>query len=542
MNNNYEKDILNTFLKNSSDAVIIFDKSTKKLKVNPAFERLFGWTEKELVKHNLAIISDELSLMNTMFEIEKGKTVKYDDVQRVHKNGNFIEVSVTVTPIQDPQNKIYGAMAIYRDSRLLESMINKLEESQQKYASLYINNIDAIFSLDLDGKILNVNEVGEKLVGARKTTIVNQPLSNLLMSKESKTITEYMLTCLDGHSQTHDIAFVLRDGEELHCVVKCVPMIVNNELLGIFLIIRDITNEHKMHQAVRDNEIRIQQLLDFSPSAMFIHVEGVIKYANQAAADLLEIKNSEQLIGKSIYDFHPVSTRGKIKAMNERLIYGKENIRRIDEKVITINGKEKFLDVSKIITTYKGERAIHSIANDISHRKKYEEKVKKMAYHDPLTGLPNRRAFEEHLKSTLEMAEIEQSSFAVMYIDCDNFKPINDDLGHDVGDEFLKQLAKKLESSVREGDIVTRIGGDEFNVLLKGIDSEKEVVSITKRIMDKTNEPFQFGNQLYDVTSSIGISIYCPDNNQTAIKDIVKRADKALYIAKEQGKNTYHIL
>ncbi|TFB13682.1 sensor domain-containing diguanylate cyclase [Filobacillus milosensis] len=377
---------------------------------------------------------------------------------------------------------------LYIDRRLLESMINKLEETEHKYASLINNNIDAVFSIDLDGKIMNVNETGEKLLGISKYMLLKQNLLELMLVKDSSTIIE-LLNDLHDQPQTVEMILAHRDGSDIHCLIKKVPMIVHKHLVGMFVIVRDITSEKRMHQAIYESEERIRQLLDYSPSAMFIHVIVIIRYANQASADLLEINSHEQLIGRSIYDFHPVKLREEIKRLNERLIEGDENERRIDEKVITLKGKEKTLDVSKIITTYKGERAIHSIANDVSHRKEYEEKIKYMALHDQLTGLPNRRLFDENLKDTFELAQKNQSRFAIMYINCDNFKLINDELGHDIGDEFLKQLAEKLEASVREGDIVARIGGDEFNILLINIQHEDEVISVAKRILDQTNTP-----------------------------------------------------
>lgn len=173
---------------------------------------------------------------------------------------------------------------------------------------------------------------------------------------------------------------------------------------------------------------------------------------------------------------------------------------------------------------------------DITDRKKSEEKIKFMAYYDALTKLPNRTFFMNKLKDQLEMSKIENSKGAVFFIDLDNFKNINDTMGHNYGDKLLKYLAKQLEILINEDDTVCRLGGDEF-ILLHPYYDESEVESFAKRLLALFNKFFEIDNKQIYITASIGVALYPKDG--TDKNTILKNADSAMYKAKELGKNRF---
>ena len=177
------------------------------------------------------------------------------------------------------------------------------------------------------------------------------------------------------------------------------------------------------------------------------------------------------------------------------------------------------------------------VSREISERKMYEEKLTYKAYHDTLTGLPNRRMFKERLKQSIKEAEKYNRNMAVMYMDMDKFKNINDTFGHDVGDELLKQFAQRVKECIRESDIFARQGGDEFTILLSEIQNEQEAILIANRIFSSLQEPWNIGKHVFNTTSSIGIAFY-PKDGRTR-HELVKSADTALYEAKESGRNNY---
>jgi len=175
--------------------------------------------------------------------------------------------------------------------------------------------------------------------------------------------------------------------------------------------------------------------------------------------------------------------------------------------------------------------------NDITERKRLQETIKSLAYHDVLTGLPNRMLFADHLNLALSHASRSGNKVAVFYMDLDNFKTINDSLGHAVGDQLLKAAANRLQSCLRESDTVARLGGDEYVILLPIITHEDDVVITVTKIVSAFQELFLIDNHELHVTVSVGISLYPPDGKD--VDTLLKNADAAMYKAKERGKNGY---
>ncbi len=185
------------------------------------------------------------------------------------------------------------------------------------------------------------------------------------------------------------------------------------------------------------------------------------------------------------------------------------------------------------ITNYIG------IFSDISKQKKAEETIRHLAFYDPLTNLPNRALFRDRLKQAINQAERNKKLLAVLFLDLDRVKIINDTLGHDIGDRLLVGVARRLEECLREGDSIARLGGDEFIVLLPGVNQMDDVVKLTEKILGSLKPAFNLdGHELF-ITASVGISIY-PHDGEDA-NTLLRNADSALYRAKGQGRNNYQL-
>jgi diguanylate cyclase (GGDEF)-like protein/PAS domain S-box-containing protein len=177
------------------------------------------------------------------------------------------------------------------------------------------------------------------------------------------------------------------------------------------------------------------------------------------------------------------------------------------------------------------------IASDVTERRQYEQKLAEMATHDVLTGLPNRTLLSDRFTVALDLSRRTSNRLAVMMLDLDRFKIINDSMGHDVGDKLLKAVGRRLKVTMRKSDTVARIGGDEFVVLLPQIPHADEAARFAQRILDTFREPFVFNGYRPDITTSIGIAVY-PEGGKD-IESLLKNADTAMYRAKEQGRDTY---
>ncbi len=179
---------------------------------------------------------------------------------------------------------------------------------------------------------------------------------------------------------------------------------------------------------------------------------------------------------------------------------------------------------------------ITGVASDITERKQAEELIKQMAYHDQLTGLPNRYLLNDYLQKYLSFSKRNNNSLAVMFLDIDNFKMVNDHKGHDIGDALLKEVASRLVNSIREGDVAARLGGDEFIILLKDAD-ESDAAEVAERVISTFNKPILIKEDAYSISTSIGISMYPNDAQDGEL--LIQLADAAMYCTKRQGKNKH---
>ena len=180
-----------------------------------------------------------------------------------------------------------------------------------------------------------------------------------------------------------------------------------------------------------------------------------------------------------------------------------------------------------------------SVLFDITERKRHEDLVRYQAYHDILTGLPNRQLFHDRLTQALLHARREGEMLGVMFLDLDRFKQVNDTLGHDVGDKLLCEVAKRLKSSIRKGDTVARLGGDEFVLLLPKIKQLENLVQLAEKVLESMRLPASVGGHELVMTTSIGISVYPGDGDRPDV--LIKQADEAMYLAKQKGRNNYQM-
>ena len=289
---------------------------------------------------------------------------------------------------------------------------------------------------------------------------------------------------------------------------------------------------------LRESEARFRTLAETAPCAITIDQSGECRYANAAAGAIsgyspreLERMNLTELVHTEHQDL--VRDRVAAKGAEPGLPQHHEF------KIVRKDGQERWLDFCASTIEYEGKRATLGAAFDITDRKRADEQIKSLAYHDPLTGLPNRLLFRDRLGLAVAQAHRAGQKLAVLYLDLDRFKVINDSLGHGLGDRVLQTVAARLHASVREGDTVARVGGDEFILILPGVESPPQVARVAEKVCESLKEPFVLEGHEIFVTTSMGISVY-PDDGEDA-DALTKNADTAMYRAKEHGRNRYQL-
>lgn len=211
----------------------------------------------------------------------------------------------------------------------------------------------------------------------------------------------------------------------------------------------------------------------------------------------------------------------------------------VEHDFVTIGRRTLLLNARQIEREVDKERIILLAIEDITERKKYEEKIQQMAFHDSLTGLPNRKLFSDRLGIVLAQAKRNKKKVGIVMLDLDNFKDVNDTLGHDVGDILLKAVAERLSGTLRKSDTVARFGGDEFVLIFPDMEVIEEAIQVVQKIIDRFHKPFLIDTHQLVVTTSIGIAVYPNDGMDEEI--LMKNADIAMYQAKQAGRARYQL-
>jgi len=250
---------------------------------------------------------------------------------------------------------------------------------------------------------------------------------------------------------------------------------------------------------------------------------------------------SEEVLGKQAADFLPNLGEQRVDDLLRRALNG-ETIT-LAETYYNILGSDRQGWISAVFRPqYDARNNISGVIGhirDLTDRKRAEQHLEYQAYHDALTGLANRRLFQEHLTLAVALAQRRKALVAVLYLDLDHFKIVNDSLGHTMGDLLLREIASRLKVAVGEGDVVARVGGDEFTIVLQELKNRQDAASMAQKVLRAVADPINVdGHRLY-ITTSIGITIY-PDDGEDA-ETLLKNADNAMYRAKADGRNTYHM-
>lgn len=284
---------------------------------------------------------------------------------------------------------------------------------------------------------------------------------------------------------------------------------------------------------LRASEERFRLVFEYAPIGMaIVNLDGSFQRVNQALSNL---------VGYCVEDF---------STMKLSDITPQEDIQRIKAAADTASQEEAprfaletrfFCHTGELINVLLHVALVRSPQNepmyyigqivDITDRKRYEEAIKHMAYHDPLTGLPNRMLFRDRLTLALAQARANQDVLAVVFLDLDRFKDINDTLGHYIGDKALKQIAKRLAGAVRKTDVVARMGGDEFTLLLPSVGSRENVNRIVEKMVSIIEEPLHFENKEFVVSASVGVALYPEDASE--VDSLLQNADKLMYLNKQ---------
>ncbi|WP_226038506.1 PAS domain S-box protein [Aquibacillus saliphilus] len=530
---------LESLVDHNSDAVFEFDLDGNFININDKVTQISGYTKIELIGQSFTplVVEEHLEKALSNFrDVLTGK-IKQFEILINNRKGDSILLDIQNIPIII-DGELEGVYGIAQDITKKSAMEKELIDVKNQLELVWENTSDAIFLLAQDGTVLVYNPSFEKVFGFSEKEIIGVPIPPIYPTHEIAGQKPLLDRMRKNEIVTNlEVQRLTKDGQLLDILASYKP--INQGHVLAVATYRDVSNMRIIQRKLEESEKRYRKIVELSPEAIIILKDEQIVYTNKAGTELLGIKEVDEQVDISIWDFIHPEERTRVKEVFDEIERGSELnnyvVNPVLERMIRSDGETIYAEVTAAPIEYNGEHAVQAIFRDVSERIRHEEQLEYMAFHDPLTGLKNRRAFADIIEKSIPKEMQQERMLAVMYLDIDKFKEINDSSGHEIGDELLVEFSKRLEENVREDDELCRIGGDEFLVLLDNIVNKKSVIDIADRLHFALQQPYIINGDEFYITSSFGISLFPKDG--VSSKSLIQRADKALYIAKKERNN-----
>ncbi|MBF4992133.1 diguanylate cyclase domain-containing protein [Methylophilus sp. QUAN] len=424
-----------------------------------------------------------------------------------------------------------------------------LKESAARFQEITDTLGEGIYVTDMSGVITFINPEALRLLDWRKRDLIGKSAHALFHYKKvdhSHYAEHECLLCNVMNSgqavKTSDEVLWRRDGQPIHIDVTSVPIIRDQQVCGAVVVFDDISNRKKTESALRASEKSFREIMEFAPIGMaIVSLEGRFTKVNQALCNIVGYSN-DALVATTFQEITHADDLAKDLEYVQQLLDGKINAYQMEKRYIRRDKAVVWVQLSVSIFRDEEHAPQYFIAQieDITARKHQYDEVTQEAYFDALTGLPNRRMLLSRLHQVHARLPHATQSAALLFLDIDHFKQINDTLGHDVGDVILKEVSTRLQGCLRQSDTVSRLGGDEFVMLLPELTQRDDAEHVAQKILNSFVLPVQVNERSIHIGVSIGLAV-CAAGTQVTVTEWMKQADIAMYEAKGAGRNGYHV-
>jgi diguanylate cyclase (GGDEF)-like protein/PAS domain S-box-containing protein len=530
-----------TLMKNALDGFRVIDMQGNIVEANDAFCRMLGYTHEEALKLNIADWDAQWSKEELLGRLKGfiGKSgATFETLQR-RKDGTMINVEVSTTGVElEGQNYFFAASRDITGRKLAEktlqlAQVREAEALRELRVMLNISG-EGFWKADLSGYIVDVNDAYCDLVGYPRDEIVGSHVTKFeAIESTPEMVAKRIHRIIEQGTDRFETRHRHRDGHQID--IEIVASFIR-ETDSLIVFIRNVSERKQIEEVLRIAAITF----DTQEGIMITGADGNILRVNQAFQEITGYSEAD-VIGQNPRMFQS----GRHDAVffqdmwSALLDQGKWSGEIWDKR----KDGEIYPKAMTITAVYDDKHQIsHYVAvfGDISDRKKSEQEIHRLAYYDSLTMLPNRRLLLDRLKQVLAVSARNGRHGALLFLDMDHFKTINDTQGHAMGDQLLIEVSRRLQASVREGDSVSRLGGDEFVVVLEDLDSDvKEAASQTETVAEKIrlelDKPFLLNE--FECLSSVSIGISLFRGHQESAESLLQHADVAMYQAKMAGRN-----
>ncbi|MDD3343050.1 MAG: PAS domain S-box protein [Sulfurospirillaceae bacterium] len=534
-----------TLAENSPDAIVRYDQNLKRIYVNAAWEKANSLSADKVLgkspSDKAERITDNVSEFEAMLRrvLMTGRSEEFE-LEWKNKDGKQYFFSFHSVAEYDGVGNIISILTISRDISTHKELQNALLSQERLFRALAENSPDSIIRYDTSCRKIYVNAMAAKTFACTTSELLGGTPSEAELLLNYKEFERQLQEVIRTKEETKiEVSMITQSGEKRWGDVRIIPEFNDNEeLISILAVGRDVTERKKLEINLNATLSQFEQFINnITEMAWIKDKESHYIIVNQVLANRFGMK-AKDMIGKHDSDFfnEEISREhieADLKVMREGITL------KIEEAIESLSGQELWIESIKNPFRDSNGEIIGTIgtARNITERKLTEQKMAFMAQHDALTELPNRILAKDRTKQAIAHAKRHGTKVALLFIDLDKFKDINDSLGHVAGDSLLKLIASRLRLCLRETDTLSRQGGDEFLIILPDINEPSDISIIIEKIFKALEQPFTLENHTLFVSVSIGVAIY-PDDGMTFNK-LYQQADIAMYQAKNLGRNTY---
>jgi diguanylate cyclase (GGDEF)-like protein/PAS domain S-box-containing protein len=460
-----------------------------------------------------------------------------DLVVRSRPSGRTVLVSGE--PVFDATGRFTGYRGVGRDITDIRRAETEVAESRA-FLNAVLDALPTAFTVkDRQHRYLLANEAFCKVAGRSREELIGKDDRYVLPADQVEEVWRTDETVLAGNTPIEYEGTYTLGGKDLYALVRKSVLTRADGSRVVLSSIVDISRQKTVEAQLRLSERRFRDFADAASEFVWeSDARGLITFVSPRVSSVIGY-GPEELIGRHPQTFMPAGEYQRVADWIREHRRSDGSFHDLEHRYLTKSGQLTWIQASavRVLDEHGGFAGYRGTARDITDRKTAEERISYLATRDPLTDLPNRVLFNDRLEQGLVNARRKRDQLALMFIDLDRFKNINDSLGHQVGDLLLKEVAARMQACIRKGDTLSRLGGDEFVVTLEGLQQAEDAAQVAQKIIASLAQPMTIAGHILTTSCSIGISIFPTDAEDSSA--LMKNADTAMYHAKEKGRRNF---